>query len=104
MQAASSAAARRARIVSRMEVGKVYDGLRPSLGFEPVLSRAHVDGQADLQLRGSLHDFLNESLDGGNLGLRRLQDELVVDLKNQARLHSGFIERSIEPDHRDLDD
>ena len=49
-----------------------------------------VHGQAHLQLRRAFHDFPDEARDCLDLLVRRLEDQLVVDLEDQPRGEAGL--------------
>ncbi len=59
-----------------------------SLGFRvfPVFTDADVDSERHLQLRGRLHFFLNDPRELVGARLRHLEQQLVMDRENHARV------------------
>src|SRR4051794_20302271 len=88
------------RLLPRSD-GEAVDRL---LGGQPVLADADVDGERRIEVEGAAHRFLDQLRGGLHLVRWSLEEELVVDLEDQAGLEVRFLELLLGLDHRDLDD
>src|SRR5262249_54473278 len=74
------------------------------LGVEPVRADADVDLERRIELCGATHCAPHQLGRVVHLPRGALEEELVVDLEDQARSHAGLPQRQLTADHRDLDD
>src|ERR1700737_3709032 len=75
-----------------------------SLGLQPVLPDTGVDGQRRVAVPHAAHLELDQLARGLCLLRWPLEQQLVVDRENQARVRALPLERGVAANHRQLDD
>src|SRR5659263_275387 len=74
------------------------------LRLHPGLTDAYIDFQRRVKLPGAGHLAAGEFGDGGSFRLGGLEDQLIVDLKDQARGQAFRLQGAIGIDHSDFHD
>src|SRR6516225_4957762 len=75
-----------------------------SLRLQPVPADADVNGQRRIAIPHTAHLARDQLTRGVGLRRRPLEQQLVVDREDQARVQAGARERGPAADHRQLDD
>src|SRR5260370_29137760 len=106
-QAASKTAIATAAYTALLIAVRLYNAVKPGsqlFHVGPVGSSLGVDLDPRLQLVSAGHDARHRLREAVDLGLRHLEQQLVMHLQQHAALHVVRLELAVQADHRDLDD